>query len=334
MSDDNQTSIRLANKRYGENISNGFSLFGKLWSSLIIPFALFFIISLVLKVFLFTDIIWQLDELGSMVDIIVENFYSDPNSVTELELNLMFQYLVFSFGTLMLQNMIGAIFTVIVITLVSTYVLKKYNGVETKLIQEFKNGINRKILLVILILGILTPLGLILLFIPSIILFGYYIFSIYTIHFTETENSIKEARRLSKGAFMKIIGTFLLVAFLITVVNLFYQFIVDYTFPFDASWYNPATRNYGMIIISEIIYNIMNILLAPLFICILTPLFASLKAKKDLGNLYYISPKLTSPISEGDEPSESGLYCPFCGKYMMKKLRFCPHCGEGLNFET
>jgi hypothetical protein len=332
MSDENQTLIRSANKRFGEIISDGFSLFAKLWSSLIIPFALFFIISIILKVFLFTDIIWQLDILGSTVDSIVENFYADPNSVTEFELNLMLQYLVFSFGVLMLQNMVGAITTVFVMSLVSIYVLKKYNGIDSKLIEEFKNSFNKKLLLVILILGIFTPLGLILLFIPSIILFGYYIFSIYTIHFDEIKNSIKQARRFSKGAFMKIIGTFLLVVVLLTLINLFYQFIIDVILPYEASWYNPGTRNYGMIITSEIIYNLINILFAPLFICILTPLFASLKAQKDLGEIYYIKSEISSPISENKVGSESGLYCPFCGKYMTKKLSYCPHCGEDLNF--
>lgn len=332
MSDDYQTSIRFANKRFGENLSDGFRLFAKSWSSLIIPFSIFFIVSLILKVLLFTDVIWQLDDLGATVDAIVENFYTDPNSVTEFELNLMLQYLVFSFGILILQNMIGAIFTVFILTLVSTYVLKKYNGIETRLFEEIKNGFNRKLLLILLILGILTPLGLILLFIPSIVLFGYYIFSIYTIHFDKNENSMKQAKKLSKGSFLKIIGTFLLVVVLLTLINLFYQFIIDYTFPYNASWYNPATRNYGMIILSELVYNLMNILFAPLFICLLTPLFASIKAKKDLGTMYYIKPETPSPISKLTTESESGIYCPFCGKFMMNKLQYCPHCGEALNF--
>jgi hypothetical protein len=334
MSDDYQTSIRFANKRFGENLSDGFRLFAKLWSSLIIPFALFFIISLILKVFLFTDALWQLDDLGATVDAIVEKFNSDPNSITEFELNLMLQYLIFSFGILILQNMIGAIFTVLILTLVSTYIVKKYNGIETRLFEEIKDGFNKKLLLVLFILGILIPLGSILLFIPSIILFGFYIFSIYTIHFDKNENSLKQAKKSSKGAFLKIIGTFLLVVILITLINLFYQFIIDLTFPHDISWYNPATRNYGMIILSDLVYNLMNILFAPLFICLLTPLFVSLKAKKDLGTMYYIEPEVTPPTTESTLGSESGMYCPFCGKFMMKKLQYCPHCGEPLNFET
>ncbi|MFX1588741.1 MAG: hypothetical protein ACFFC1_11340, partial [Promethearchaeota archaeon] len=98
------------------------------------------------------------------------------------------------------------------------------------------------------------------------------------------------------------------------------------------SWYNPATRNYGMILLSELVYNLMNILFAPLFICLLTPLFGKLKAKKDLGTMYYIKPEVSVPITESGLASESGIYCPFCGKFMMKKLKYCPHCGEALNF--
>ena len=51
-------------------------------------------------------------------------------------------------------------------------------------------------------------------------------------------------------------------------------------------WHNPATRNYGMIILYNILFSIVEIMFAPLFICLLTVLFSSSKAKKDLRYLY------------------------------------------------
>jgi len=86
-----------------------------------------------------------------------------------------------------------------------------------------------------------------------------------------------------------------------------------------------------MIILYQILLNLANILLAPLFICLLTVIFASLKAKKDLGVKYQ-----RSYYSVREEPTlisqnEGRFYCPYCGVLIHSLKKFCPRCGENLS---
>jgi len=342
MSEDYQTSIRLANKRFGEIVSDGFRLFTKTWPTLILPFAAIFIFSLVLKVFLFSDISWQINSMSSTINSILDRIYTDPNSITEADLNVMMQYLINSLGVLILQSIYGAIFTILIIYLVSNYLLKKYLGSETRFGEEVKNSLNKWLLLVLLILGLGIPLGSMLLFIPGLLIFGFYIFSVYTSHLSN-EKPFKEARSLSKHAFWRIIGLIILVSLLTGVINFIYQLILDFTLPYNPLWEAPSTRNYGMLILYQIVSSIVSIIFAPLFISLLTPLFACQKAKKDYGltKVYTQIPSETSYEQSYQEPSyqkspvspDSGLYCPFCGKFMKRKLKFCPSCGESLEFD-
>jgi len=344
MSNDSQTSTRLANSRFGENISDGFRLFTKNWTTLIIVFAAFYVISLILKIFLFTDITWQINSMSATINSIIDKISSDPTSVTDADMNLIMQYLVISYGALIIQFMVGGIFTILSMYTVSNFLIKKHTGVDTRFGEEFKNSFNKGILFTILILGIGVPIGFLFIFIPGIIIFGFYIFVIFTYH-QNSEKPFKEARALSKGAFMKIFGTFVLVSILIGALNIFYQTMLNFILPYDPTWHVPSTRNYGMIIFYELIYGLLNILFAPLFICLITPLFASQKAKKDLGLTrlrYQRTPSEISYTESYQEPayqkketgSEAGMYCPYCGNFMKKRLKFCVSCGESMDFET
>jgi len=344
MSDDSQTSIRLANNRFGENISDGFRLFTKNWTTLIVPFAVFYVISLILKIFLFTDITWQINSMSTTVNSILDKINLDPTSITDADINLMLQYLVISYSALIIQFIVGGIFTILSMYTVSNYLIKKYTGADTRFGEEFKNSFNKGILLSSLILGIGVPIGFLFIFIPGIIIFGFYIFVIFTFH-QNIEKPMKEARALSKGAFWKIFGTFFLVSIIIGAINIFYQLIIDFTIPYNPSWYAPSTRNYGMIIFYELIYGLINVLLTPLFICLMTPLYVSQKAKKDLGLTrlrYGRTPSEISYTESYQEPgfqkrtigSEDEMYCPYCGNLMKKRLNFCPSCGESMDFET
>jgi len=102
---------------------------------------------------------------------------------------------------------------------------------------------------------------------------------------------------------------------------------------YDPSWYNPSTRNYGSIILHDLFYNLPGLLLAPLFICLLTSLFGFLKNSREQ-QTQYISPNYQSSQNFETSNTEvsnnlnSGMYCPFCGKFMKVRIEFCPHCGE------
>ncbi|MHA1350588.1 MAG: hypothetical protein ACTSPZ_07105 [Promethearchaeota archaeon] len=106
---------------------------------------------------------------------------------------------------------------------------------------------------------------------------------------------------------------------------------------YDASWYNPSTRNYGSIILYDLLYYLPEILLAPLFICLLTSLYGSLKNSREqqtqyLSPTYQSSQNFEAPHTEVSKNLNSGMYCPFCGK-RTPRLEFCTHCGEKITFD-
>jgi hypothetical protein len=205
-----------------------------------------------------------------------------------------------------------------------------------------------------LLFGIFVPFGTLLLFIPSIIIFGFYIFIFFTYRDKSIEKPLREARTLSRGNFWKIVGIFILISIMISIINFGYQFLVSYAWNFDSatytSWFNPNTRNFLMIILDDIIYyQMINIIFSPLFICILTPLYTSIRAKRELGYTHQKgyramqqryaqmtrSSSINQQFSQGDSnQDEQGFYCPFCGFYMPTKLKYCGNCGEALNFES
>ncbi|MFW9947381.1 MAG: hypothetical protein ACFFDX_11220, partial [Candidatus Odinarchaeota archaeon] len=158
-----------------------------------------------------------------------------------------------------------------------------------------------------------------------------------------------------KGSFWKIIGVFVINFIIIFTINSIFQMFLNFIIPIDdmtySSWYNPSSRNYGMIILYDLFFNnFFNILLGPLFICFLTVLYTTAKAKKVTISHYReqpisvkyrysepVTPRLYSDKMETEKPRldhrfDSGLYCPFCGKFMEKKFDKCPNCNETLDF--
>ena len=337
MSDSYPRRKSFSNKRFSEVISEGFYLFGKSWLTLIIPLGLIFIVSLILKNLLVADLNWQFNLITPAIEVIIQK---DPSALDNNDLNVMFEYLALILSTEFLNNLTTSLFNILAMCLVSNYLFTKISGNPANLFSEMKKALNGRLLLVILLLGVGISIGSFLLFIPSIIIFGYYIFYIFTYHSEEGIQPIKEAREVARGAFWKIIGIFILSNIVIFVCDFIFRLFAD-TFLFqlyDASWYNPSTRNYGSIIFYDFLINLPAFLLAPLFICLLTSLFASLKNSREQ-QIQYQSSYTQSPqiyeTTSADVPNDmkSGMYCPFCGKYMKVKIDFCPHCGGKLNFD-
>ncbi|MFX1269722.1 MAG: hypothetical protein ACFFAK_17315 [Promethearchaeota archaeon] len=354
MSEDIQTLQRFAYKSFGGVLSDGYVLFAKNWLKIIGPIAFFSIISIILKNILLPDLVWNLNLLESQVNAILNKFTIDPNSVTNAEFQIVLSYFSLLIVIFLLDSVIGAFFTVIAMCAVSNYLFKRYRGIDTNFNKELKLTFNSKLIIVALLIGVIVPLTF-LLIIPGLILFGYFIFSVFTYHNDNGKNPLKEARFIKKGSFWKIIGVFIISSITIWIITLTFQMILDFIIPIDeitySSWYNPSSRNYGMIILYDFLYNnFFNILLGPLFICFLTVLYTSSKAKKVVISQYREQPisteyrysepetsRLFSDKMKTEEPRldhkyNSGLYCPFCGKFMEKKLDKCPYCNEPLDF--
>ncbi|MFX0080920.1 MAG: zinc ribbon domain-containing protein [Candidatus Hodarchaeota archaeon] len=354
-----QRLVDLANRRFSDIILDGFKLFFRNYGTLILPLASFQVLLIVLDIFILTDLKWYIDSFGLNISDIMDKF-ADNVSLTESEWNLITSFLLLNIALLFLENLIGAIIITIAMCSVSNYILKRHLHIETRFIEAFKSSFKKKMFLVILIIGICIPLGSLLLFIPAIIIFGFYIFLVFTYNMEDIENPIKEARNVSRGNFWKVISIFIINFIFIFICSFIFNSIIDVFLDPDTLssnydlWQAPSTRNYGMIIIYQILVNLVDILLAPLFICFLTSLFTSLKAKKDLGFSYqkqYLPVReryertVSQPIGLNqsqdqsvDEISptklqlEGEFYCPFCGYKINTPKKFCPNCGESFSF--
>jgi len=329
---------RYSNKRFSEVLSEGFRFFGKNYLTLIVPLGLFLLISIIIKNLLVADMVWQSILLTPAIEAIIE---MDPSAITDEQLNLMMEYLALSLFTGFINNLVINIFNVLAMCLVSNYLYNKFIGNDKKFFSEFKKAINGKLIFVILLLGVGITIGTYL-FIPRFILIGYCSFYVFTYNSDDSNQPIKDAREIARGSFWKIIGVLVLTSLIIGIIDfVFHLFIDDFLIQlYKTSWYDPSTRRFGIIILFDLIYFIVQLIFAPLFICLLTSLYVSLKTRKESFVQYQPSYDQT-PQSYGtpyrDESSSfkpgSGLYCPFCGEHTEKKTKFCPHCGEQFNFE-
>ncbi len=336
MSDGYPRRKSVLNKPFKEVISEGFYLFCKSYKTLIIPLGLIFIVSLIIKNLLVADLIWQSIPLTQAFEVIIQK---DPMTLTNDDLNVVLEFLTLNLTIGFFNNLTSSIFNIFTICLVSNYLFNKFSGSPSNFFPEVKNALNGRLLLVVLLLGVGIALGSFLLYIPSIIIYGYYIFYVFTYHSEEGIQPVKEAREVARGAFWKIIGIFIISNLVVFICDLIFQLFADpFLFQiYDSSWYNPSTRNYGSIIIYNLLYSLPEFLLTPLFICLLTSLFVYLKNKREQQTqyqspYYQSSQGIEASKTEASKNLNSGLYCPFCGKYISHRIEFCPHCGEKLKF--
>jgi hypothetical protein len=336
MSEDYQKVETYANWRFSKVISEGFSFFGKNWAKFLLLFASFLIISIILKSLLITDIDWQRMNLEVEVNLILKKNQED---ITDIDLFIMMQYLSITIVFMFLDGLIKNFFGVFSMCLFGAYVYKKFIGESTKLISEVKNAFNTKMILVLLLLGLGVSLGLFLIYIPSIIIIGFYSFLIFTYNSRNNENPVKRARNIAKGSFWKVFGIFIISNLVIWVIDLIYHLVIDNFIIISQdtyySWFNPASRNIGLIVLYNCIDELMELLLSPLFVCLLCSLYVHLSFRD-----HTVSQKNIQSSYEKEIRSSSvsiskmkGLYCPYCGKYMTEKKEICPNCGGTLSFE-
>ncbi len=356
MEHNSQRLIRLASKNFSGVLKDGFKLFIQSYKTLIMPLAFFQVILIILNVFLLTDLNFFIDSMGITLADTLESFaVSTP--LTPDELQTLMLYLFLNIASIFLQNLIGAIIITIAMCSVGNYVFRKYMNEDVRFVDSFKSAFNKKIFLTILILGICLPVSFII-YIPALFIFGFFIFLVFTYNMEVNKNPISEARAIAKGNFWKIIGVFIINVLVINTISIAFLSILDYfiinnsTIPIINSWNDPTTRNFGMLILYNVLYSIVDILLAPLFICLLTALFSSLKAKKDLGYQYQQDYTPTRQLYqesyrtlrqepydriETEETTkipeirvEGRFYCPFCGTLIQTPKKFCANCGESL----
>jgi hypothetical protein len=335
MSGDNQDLTRFATIRFNQTLLDGFRLFAKNWFKLILLFGLFTVISIIISDLLVVDLNWQYYQMTPTVEAIYEK---DPMSITDTDLNILIQYLMLTYLINLITSISGAMFTALAMSITGIWLYRNYINATSKYKEEVNSSFNKNLLIVLLLFGIIVPLGTLLLFIPSILIMGFYMFLFFTYREKSIANPLKEARLLSRGKFTRIIAIFIITPIIITFINILYQFILGIVWSIDtatyASWYNPATRNYPLIILGDILYQLIGLIFAPLFICLLTPLYTSLKVRKQLGYSFQKGSYAMQQRYAQASQDEQGFFCPFCGFHMPHKLKYCANCGESLDFES
>ena len=334
MEKNSQRMLDLINKRFSDILSDGFKLFLRYYKALILPLAIFQILVITFNIFLLTDLKVYLDSLGiSFLDILDKLGENTP--LTGGDWNLFSLFFLLNFVLIFLQNLIGAIIITIAMCSVSNFLYNKQMQIDINFFSSFKSAFNKKILIVILILGIFLPLGSLLLMFPSIIIFAFFIFLVFTYNIEGAGKPLSEARNIAKGAFWKISGVFIFNFIFIFVASSIYNTVLNLFLNTGSAIFSLnynlwlSTRNYPMLILYQILINLIEIILAPLFICLLTSLFVTLKARKDLGLKYQ---RTRDPIHTGLIEELPRIYCPYCGVLIPSVKKFCPRCGENLSF--
>jgi len=345
-------------KSYSDSITDGFSLFKKSYFKILPISIIVSVLFLIISSLIMTDPTWQLLELNLQLDQMLENIDYETASFEELQeiMNFMIPILGFSFLILGAELFFSNFSQFLAFSIVGGFLYKIYLKQEANSGEEFKRSMKIETLLIPILFAIFISIGLFLLFLPALIIYVYYIFSpvMHSIESEEKLNCFKSSRNYSKKNFLRISGIIILNSILIGIISWIYTSILDLIIPtaqYNAA-FHPATRNYLMIIIYTLIYNITNMLLSPLLSCLLITLLVYCKKQwynRDLRMQYYQrSPPPQIPVSsstpyelpkqpilkpqtqpETIEP-ESEIFCPYCGFSMERSLnfRFCPSCGE------
>ncbi|MGV9174282.1 MAG: hypothetical protein ACOC35_17170, partial [Promethearchaeia archaeon] len=265
-----------ANKSFGNIISDGFRLFISNYAKIIIPFFIFLSISSILKNTLLYDLQVQVNVLtDELMGIYDDLLGSSDFQVSEAQYDKMMSYIVLNSLLTFLNSLIGLIFTVIAMASVSNYLLKRYNGEETDFWKEFKATFqNKNLISLVLLLAAGLSVGAVLFYIPSIIIYLFYIFSIFTFHNEEQDGQLSRAKSISKvsSAKTRLIGLFILTTIITEIVN---------SVVFIFSDFLPATSSFGVFILYNWLFDLPSILLGPLLISFLTPLYSHLRSKKE-----------------------------------------------------
>ncbi|MFX0071625.1 MAG: hypothetical protein ACFFAO_11090, partial [Candidatus Hermodarchaeota archaeon] len=282
---------QLAEKSFVEILKDGFRLFIKTYLVIILPMMFFYICYIVLRALILTDLIWHGFILRERADYVINQYAKNPNSVSEQEYDIVVQSYLFQTLIGFLDLLILAVLTVIALCSVSSFLYKTYLNKNPNFKEEFKNSFNKSLFKVVLLIGLGFSLGWNIFWIPGIIIGVLFIFFVYTYNMENIKRPVREARLISGAgnhSYLKVLGIFAISFLIINTINFIYTLILVTVRPVNSatliSWYNPATRNYGMIILYELTNNLITILFTPLLVCLLTPLFVSLKAQKEIEN--------------------------------------------------
>jgi len=313
-------------------IRDGILLLRAHYLKIVLPLFIFSIIPPILNVFFTTGLEAISINLEPYVSAVYDKILAseDFTDITNSDFSILIQYFLVTILTLILDNIVLFTFEMFGISLVAYHLYKKFTGQEADLRNDMKKAFNIKLIPVLLILGPLMAVG-------SFIVFGLFIYLIFTYNMSEYKGSefIKKSYKI--GSFFKKLLIFLIPFISIhLLVDIAFGGIVDLIWNVDYETYTTwiTTGNYGMLMLYQAVSAIARALLfSPVLVCLLTSLFVEdLKEHKREPS---VQPFYETQREVGRKKPlqfEEGMYCPFCGARVSGKQNYCPECGESLDF--
>ncbi|MFX1258636.1 MAG: hypothetical protein ACFFAN_12305 [Promethearchaeota archaeon] len=269
---DNVENI-IETKSFSDLISDGFRLFIQNYKKLFFVFLPFSILYIIFNLSqLYSYIIWR--------EIVNESYY------------IFISFIILNY----LLTLLCYIIYILPLCLVSIFLFKKYSNVDAVFKTELKKAFNKRMLKPIILYLIYSVLSLPFLMVISyinimglgtlyqiypiifgifnlllLIVLALFIFIVFTYNIEDIDNPMKEAYSLTKGSFLKVYGI-LIINYALCAIPLNILYLIMILLYGDL--------NSQIILFYILISSIYGIILAPLLICLLTPLFAFLRKKE------------------------------------------------------
>ena len=271
----------IINKSYTQLISDGFKLYAHNFLKLVLVWLVFTSLTILIDVFI--------------VSYLTSRYFSS-----------IALYIFFS----LVGSVILSVISVITMCSVSIYLFEDYLQKDPDFNESFKNAFNERIkypMIVFIIINLIGDSMMVIWFIMevhvgislslfliniifivigiiTIIIWTYYIFSIFTYNIEEIEKPLNKAMDITKGSFWKVLIILLIPTLIILFARTLFALIFGLIFyggatdPGDPG--DPSRQLEGFFLLRNFFISIPIILFGSLGICLLTPLFTQLYMKK------------------------------------------------------
>lgn len=140
-----------------------------------------------------------------------------------------------------------------------------------------------------LVMSALTSIGLELFILPALLVIGFLLLSYpyCAVKKATVGESLKGGFQLSKGNFLKTVGLAIVVYIIRLIFESLIGLAVDFAFRgaggFQTWYYDPATRNYGLIFLYNLVAVLVTSLILPIYATAYTCLYIDAQARKRRG---------------------------------------------------
>lgn len=346
---------------FGSILSKGLRFYGRLFGRLVLTYALFLVAWSVVRTFAF---LWldgfQLFTLVPQSDALLEEFNqvdpNDPNSLDPTLFSRMTSLLVLTQLVYFLNGFVAAIFEnvamVVGISIVLTAATRHPKETSPG---DLLRGSWGTIIGLSVLLSFVIKLGLAFV-LPGVLFVGFLLmaFPACAGERLGLMDSLRRGYQYSRGNFWKIVFT----AVIAYLVKQGFVYVFDgwlaksYLLPVQEFWYDPASPNYFMAFLSNLVTALITSVIHPVYAALYATLYLDVRARYAA----YPGPmpawRRPSTRAEPARPStrrggrpgpsrddgqgrpggeKKPLYCPYCGNPVAGDT--CDNCGQSLPFK-